>query len=435
MKQGPNTLVASTGSAAQSVAHDPEPDTDVKLTLRNLKEIETASKDAIYWDDDLAGFGLRIKPSGIKSYLIQYRDRRGRSKRLTIGKHGVFTPEEARREARNLLAAVARGEDPAGARAEARRAPTVADLAKRYVDEHLTRRNKASTQREFHRILDQQILPRLGSKAVAEITRADIERLHADRAAAPRQGNLMLAILSKMFALAEGWGMRPQHTNPVRGVRRYPKTQRCQFLDETRLARLGEAMAAAEREATIPPVRLEAIRFLALSGCRLGEATSLRWEFVQLAGGQLELPDAKAGARSHPIGAVVIAMLADRHRAAGGPSTGWVFPGDVPGESLSPAAVERAWAKLRLAAELGDIRLHDLRRGVGTFGATEGASTFLLQRKLGHKTVAMAARYVGHHDNPLRQLSDRIEARIAGALAGSKAKPIPLPTRAKRRTS
>ena len=137
---------------------------------------------------------------------------------MTIGKAGVLAPDEARR----LLADVARGLDPAGDRRLARHAPRVADLAERYLAEHLDVLQAVDPQ-GIRRIVEKVIVPQLGPLLVAEVTRSEVSRLHLARATAPRQANLMLSILSKMLALAELWGMRPEHSNPARGIRAMPR--------------------------------------------------------------------------------------------------------------------------------------------------------------------------------------------------------------------
>ena len=221
----------------------------LRLTKTSVERIRPRpGRDVIRWDDVLPGFGVRVKPSGVRSYIVQYRNRAGRTRRITIGRHGLFLVDEARKEARGILVAAAGGEDPAAARAEKQPSLTVADLGQRYLDEHARPKKKPSSVKADLCNLKNHILPALGQREIADVSRADVARLHHSMRGTPGGANRTLALLSKMFNLAERWGLRPDGTNPCRHVERYRERKLERFLSDEELARLGKALERAERE-------------------------------------------------------------------------------------------------------------------------------------------------------------------------------------------
>ena len=220
-----------------------------KLTKRFVESVKPPSEGyALTWDDEIAGFALRVQSSGERSYFVQYRNAQGRSRRMTLGRHGKISADEARKSALRVFAAVRDGKDPLAERRAYIDAPIVGDLLDRYVTEHLEKRNRATTRAEFKRLVERHIRPAFGSQKVAAITRQDIAKLHRSLADTPRQANLVLSICSKAFSLAEEWSMRPDGTNPCRRIARNPEQHRERFLSAEELRRLDDTLRTAERD-------------------------------------------------------------------------------------------------------------------------------------------------------------------------------------------
>ena len=191
-----------------------------KLTKRVVEAIEPAAdRDVIVWDTELRGFGVRVWPSNKRAYFVKYRTREGRQRKPTIGVHGIITAEQARDDARQWLAQAARGGDPADVKREAREAPTVAEFAEFYLAKHARIHKKPSSLANDERLLAKRILPALGRRKLNEVSREDVARLHEELRSTPYEANRLLALLSKMFNLAEEWGIRPEGSNPCRRIR------------------------------------------------------------------------------------------------------------------------------------------------------------------------------------------------------------------------
>jgi integrase len=386
-----------------------------KLTKRLVDTTKPGASDIVLWDDGITGFGLRVKPSGVKSFMVQYRNRDGRSRRVTVGRFGVVTVDEARRNAKLKLAGVTRGEDPAAEIQSMRQAPTVSELLDRYLDDHVDRHNKPKTAKEVRRIVERSVRPELGHLKVRSVTRQEVAKLHAAMQDVPVQANRVLAAVSKAFSLAELWNMRQEGTNPCKLIERYKETNRDRFLSRPELERLGCVLASADRDGTEPKSVVSAVWLLLMTGCRLNEILSLRWEFVDLENRIIKLSDSKTGPRTHVIGDDAVMFLQAAPRSGECP---WVLPHTDPEKSLPDYTMEKAWRRIRKAAELPDVRLHDLRHTFGTIAGGLGLNAFIVRDMLGHRQVSTSARYVSRDADPLREASSRVSGSIVAAMRG-----------------
>jgi integrase len=409
-----------------------------KLTKRLVESLKPGVADLVIFDELVPGFGVRVMPSGVRSYLVQYRNAQRRSRRLTLGKHGVLTVDQARDKARKILGAARDGRDPVAEKRAFLEAPTVTELLDRYLAEHVDKRNRPSTAAEVRRLVDRHIRPELGTHKVAAVTTRDIEALHRSLSETPRQANFVLAVCSKAFALAETWQDRPQGSNPCRGIERYPEQHRERFLSGDELVRLGVVLRLAvsqglpwsdkvkrskhlakpeNRRSVYPRVTTAAIELLLYTGCRLSEVLNLEWSRVDLTENVIMLRETKAGKPQ----IVIISAPARRvlEELASVPKARWVLPSrDEAERPLSKTAIEQAWQRLRSAAKLDDVRLHDLRHTVGTYAGQTGANAFLVRDLLRHSNLAMTGRYVNRADDPVRILSDQVAQRIEAGLSG-----------------
>lgn len=380
-----------------------------KLTKRVVDAAQPGEKDYFLWDHEIPGFGLRVLRTGKKSYLIQYRSG-GRTRRVTFGKHGTITPDQARTKARKLLAAVSDGENPAEDIKLHRKAPTVAALCEKFMEEHVPNRCKPTTEKEYRRSIDLFIVPAIGRHKVSDVTRADIAQLHHSLRHIPYQANRTLGVLSKLFNLAEVWGLRADGSNPCRHVKKYPEKKRERYLSPEEMARLGTVLDEVERDGSESPYMIAAIRLLILTGCRLGEIQTLKWSYVN--GNRLLLPDSKTGAKPVYLGPPAIAVLNGIEQL---PDNEYVIVGKKPGQHLTD--FQRPWRRIRKRAGLEDLRIHDLRHSFASGAVGLGESLPMIGKLLGHTQVQTTARYAHLADNPVQAAADRVAGEM-GRLLG-----------------
>ncbi|MCJ2071265.1 site-specific integrase [Methylobacterium sp. J-030] len=411
------------------------PAATVKLTKRAVDAMVANERRYVLWDAELKGFGVRVEPSGAKSFILRYRaGGRGSAKRfITLGKYGVITPEEARRSARDQLGLVARGSDPAKDKARQKAAATIADVAQRFLAEHVTPKRKAATIASYRHALMARIVPEFGLLRAEAVTRADVARLHSHLSAKPATANYVLAVLSSLYSWCDRQGLVPEGYNPVVRVDRYRQQGRERYLTSEELQRLGNALHEAEsvglpwtidarspkakhlprpenRKTVLDPGAIAAIRLLILTGARLREILHLRWQEIDFERSLAFLPDSKTGRKTLTLSSPALVILRGLPRTA----SPFVVAGSREGRPR--ADLQRPWAAICRSADLPGVRLHDLRHTFASIGAGESLGLPIVGKLLGHTQPQTTARYAHLDANPLRQAADLIASRINKAL-------------------
>lgn len=417
-----------------------------KITKRLVDSVEPSTKPVFVYDEALKGFGLKVNPSGRKNFIVEYRagagGRLARKRRITIGSSTGITPDQARKQAREYLAAARTGVDPSEVRTKERRVPDFKTFAYRYLDEEAINRLKPGTRRNYEINIRKHALPSIGVMKLDQITRAEIQNLHATLGRKSKVlANRTVETISAVYRHAQTLGLVEDNYNPTSGIKAFKEKARERYLSEDEFVRLGQALEAAETDG-IPWENLEkktqpkhavksenqktvflsssidAIRMLIFTGCRLREILHLTWDEVDLERGLLFLADSKTGAR-----VVVLNNLAQDILKRQTSSGGFVFPsefktadenGDMKDRPL--ADLNKPWRAVRRHAGIDDVRLHDLRHSFASVGASAGMGLPIVGALLGHKQAATTERYAHLDASPLRQASDEIAAKIASSM-------------------
>jgi integrase len=412
----------------------------VKLSKRTVDSLVPGAKAYIAFDAALKGFGVRVLPTGAKSWIVEYRPGGGGravgKRRLKLGDVGELTPNEARQTARTAMSRVRLGGDPAAERSAVRRQITVAALVEEFITEHVEAKRKPNTAANYAGILHGLVVPEIGPRKIDTITRATLTRMHFALKTTPYRANSMVAIVGAMYGYAQSKHIVPEGFNPARGIQRFPESGRERYLTAKELDRLGAALREGERIGLprdvdlakpgakhapkverrltkVSPHAAAAIRLLLFTGCRLREILGLRWQDVDMERGLLFLPDSKTGPKTVVLNAPAMAVFAEL-----APIGTYVIAGENAGtrDEMPRADLKRPWAAVRKRASLDGVRIHDLRHTHASFGAAGGLGLPVIGKLLGHKQVATTARYAHLDIDPQRRASEYIGGQLAAAL-------------------
>lgn len=368
----------------------------VKLTKTKIDSAKyegNGDSKCIFWDSEITGLGLRVYPSGKKSFVLSYRQNK-RKRLFVMAQYGVLTLEEARKEAKSLLGDIIKGEDPVQNRQNKNNAKIISELCEVYIEKHAKPHKKS--WKEDERRINHHILPTWGNQTIESITRQDVATLHQKIGAKTiYEANRVLALLSKMFDLAIEWGLLPEtHANPALRAKKFKEEKRDRWVHQDEMPRL---MKAINKEENI--YARYAILMYLLTAMRRMELLTLQWKEINWEREEIRLGDTKSG-RIHyvPISTVARTILQQIPKEHDNP---YVFVGK--GGKSHLVNISKPWLRIREEANLPDVRLHDLRRTVGSWMAQSGHSLPLIGKVLNHSNQSTTAIYARLQDDSARQ--------------------------------
>lgn len=406
-----------------------------KITKRAVDALQPKSdRDVFAWDTELRGFGVRTKPSGVKTFFIQYRNIEGRTRRLVLGQYGVLTPEIARHLARKKLTAVAEGADPSADRHGIRVGMSVKEVCDWYLEQaeagRLLGRNrrpiKASTLKSDRSRIETHIKPLLGARLVSRLTLHDVEGMQADIAAGksargrkkgrggrstggPGVASRAISTLRALLGHAARLGVIGR--NPAEGARQLAVGRQKRRLSEDQLRHLGRVMREVVAQGE-HPTGLSAIRLMLLTGFRRMEALGLKRPWFSRSEHCVHFPDTKSGAQVRALGEAAMDCIEAQPSRAGSP---FIFPADWGDGHF--IGVVRVLDRICRKAALEGVTPHVLRHTFASVAGDLGFSELTIAGLLGHSAHGITQRYV-HLDTALVVAADRVSMEIAAILDG-----------------
>ena len=401
----------------------------IKLT-KTVVDTATAHMEPYELRDTLIpGFLLKVTPTGRKIFMVAYVAVNGQRRKPAIGRFGEITVEQARMIAQDWLAEVRRGKDPSAERSAARQAPTVKQLFDRFIDDYSESRNKPSTVKSNRGYGRRHIVPYLGQMKTPDVTRANIANLMKRMSKTPTNANRILAVVRKMFNMAEVWGIRPDGSNPCRHVPKFPERGKTRLITDQELRGLYAYLDRAEAEGLEHPFILLAVRLQFEFAARMSEILELEWAWVDLEKRRIEWPDSKTGGMSKPMSVEAVPLFETAPRFEVSP---FVCPSIFdPRLPMSKHTYYLGWSRILERAGVPHTGTHGIRHRSATDIANSGVPVKVGIVLTAHKTVTMFMRYVHIEDEPVRTATDTVALRrqtlISGIAPGAIPRPAPEP--------
>lgn len=375
-----------------------------KRTLDALSEPEKGKRDT-YHDTKLAGLSLRVSSTGAKSFSVRRRVN-GKAERVTIGKYPFMTIEQARKKATETNLAMTNGESVNSQKRDVRQEMTLGDLFDMYLERH-AKIHKKSWPNDVSQY--RQHLFGWKARKLSDINKRDVQKLHlfiGDKSGI-YQANRVLALLSSIFNRSVDWGW--DGLNPANGVKKFKEQSRDRFIEADELPRFFDALNQ-EADTTLRDYFLLSI----LTGARRANLLSMRWDEINLDRSLWIIPhDKSKTGEKYQVPLVDQAVDILRQRKATS-KTVWVLPSkrSKTGHIVEPKS---AWARLLARADIKDLRLHDLRRSLGSWQAATGANLSVIGKSLGHKNISTTAIYARLNLDPVREAMETATNAIMAA--------------------
>ena len=406
-----------------------------KITKRVVDAAAPEPSRYILWDAEIMGFGLLVLPTGVKSYIFNYRTPEGRDRRITIGKHGDWTPTQARAKAADYREAVRGGRDPLADKRALKEAPTVGEVLDAYLHSESFKDKAASTQAIDRGRIERHLRPLFGrrhthSLSAEEIKRAfnairdgktatDVRTGKRGRTRVTGGGGTARMSIDLLRAVLNWAGVKP---NPCDGIKTGQSGTRETILeDAASYARLFATLdlMEAERRTRIPVA--DAIRLIALTGCRRGEAAGLRWRHVDMKQGRIVLPPQshKTGRKTGKPREIVLPASAQAiiARQGEGKPDDFVF---APARGDGSIELSKAWRRVRAEAELpSSLGLHGLRHSIASHLAMGGAQAAEIMTAMGHRQLSTVQRYIHFAASARQALAERAASVALAGMAAS----------------